>query len=1179
MKSPITIKLRNLADMELAYRRLRDDISAIELAYPDSQVTTALLSSMRRLLVQVVLADRYVGVYVDGSIEEAETIAYTPISTLAELHTLVKGNLKGKFQLTADIDATDDCLVGGDYYNGGEGWEPIGTIDGGEGGNADSGFQGIFDGNGFKITGIKCNRPTEDYQAFFGFIGTGGVVKNLEIADTILSGRSQMGGLCGGNAGLVYNCHVTGASTVSGNNTSLDYSGNIGGVVGDNDGTLRLCSAAGTITGLRDVGGVSGDNDGLLQNCWFLGDVYCSVVSDAGLISGDNKGFIDYIPMADMPITKGTIYGCYGVGTVQSFDIAEIGTPDPTGNIALGVGDSRGGKISASYAVGTVSGKNPDVAGFVGNNDLGDNSLGETIDSIISNCYCEATVTPIGNLPLEGAVGGFVGKNKGGQIYNCYSVSTVNGTDGVEREHIEGFCGNNSNDDLIGTISNCFFNKTLYVSVYGDEDGLSLGKTTSQLRQQATFEGWDFGSVWSIDEGLGYPSLPDMPEATIEGSNGPVEVFPIQIIGTNSLTGDVRPKVVPGHVIFATECEDGIVRTPIIVEDKNFPVGRGDITDGVVGKDQLGDLSGNDIAGEGLRWDVTENIRVNQGDGLSINDDDELVVDPGFGLDINEDGEVVVDPGEFNGVGLDIDGDGKLEVDLSEVPVTDLDFTDIVDEITIGFDNPKAYVAGKTYEEGEKVSYDGTNYVSIQDDNTGNTPDSSPLWWTSITDQKVLKIKEGVPGDGLQWSTNGKIEINHNATYLNINASNELTLEDKSIGEAKLSDTLESTTIHFNTSDQLSVVDDSIGRSKLGDDNGDTILGDGLDWDATNKIEVDLSEVPVTDLDFKHTSPHNNLLNADFERWSAGDALAPDNWTLYGVGASVAKEDALEKIGDYSAKLTSAVGASASLIQEIHEVRSIGYWSGRSVTFGAWVYATVANKVRLYIGDNVGDSFSSYHTGDSSWQWLSVTRDIDESATAVKAYLYVAANSVGYIDGAMLIEGSNDFAFYPHVLDVVRDALGDGLDYDETDNSITVDLSEVISIDGDTLDADTTDQTNNNWYTVLEKQVTAAEGTNLDIRLFMPVKSTDIGVGDKRGKFNVQLCIGTSIAVGSTIVEGRYELPDHGDQIPVVMSVIRKDITAADPYIRVQIKNDDYTINQTHIDCADKDGQFTIIVF
>ena len=129
----------------------------------------------------------------------------------------------------------------------------------------------------------------------------------------------------------------------------------------------------------------------------------------------------------------------------------------------------------------------------------------------------------------------------------------------------------------------------------------------------------------------------------------------------------------------------------------------------------------------------------------------------------------------------------------------------------------------------------------------------------------------------------------------------------------------------------------------------------------------------------------------------------------------------------------------------------------------------------------------------------------------------------------------------------------------------------------DTIKEDGTLYPDNDWHTVLEEQVTAEIGDNLDIRLFLPVRAVDIGIGDKRGKFSCRCCIGTLGEIGSTIVEGKYELPDHGDQIPVVMCITRKNIEVQNPYIRIQLRNDDYTVQQIRIDCADRDGQFSII--
>jgi hypothetical protein len=62
------------------------------------------------------------------------------------------------FLQTADIDLSG--------FQTDEGWEPIGSLD--------YPFEGSFDGNGFKITGLKINRPNVGYVGLFGFVGSSG---------------------------------------------------------------------------------------------------------------------------------------------------------------------------------------------------------------------------------------------------------------------------------------------------------------------------------------------------------------------------------------------------------------------------------------------------------------------------------------------------------------------------------------------------------------------------------------------------------------------------------------------------------------------------------------------------------------------------------------------------------------------------------------------------------------------------------------------------------------------------------------------------------------------------------------------------------------------------------------------------------------------------------------------
>lgn len=152
---------------------------------------------------------------------------------------------------------------------------------------------------------------------------------------------------------------------------------------------------------------------------------------------------------------------------------------------------------------------------------------------------------------------------------------------------------------------------------------------------------------------------------------------------------------------------------------------------------------------------------------------------------------------------------------------------------------------------------------------------------------------------------------------------------------------------------------------------------------------------------------NKNLLEwSNMEDWVSGTTVAPTEHTLSGTGATIARNSSIVKRGTYSAAVTR-VGNDATLY---HDLPTYASYLGRKMTFGAWVYATVASRARLSIGDGVGTTNSSYHTGDSTWQFLTVTRNIDPTATRIRCGMEVnTGNTVGYFDGGVLVEGASVF--------------------------------------------------------------------------------------------------------------------------------------------------------------------------
>jgi len=150
-------------------------------------------------------------------------------------------------------------------------------------GNSDvNNFRGIFNGNGFKITGLNVNIGTTTRGGLFGY--NSGTIENLGVIGTVVGG-SQTGGIVGinfpGNS-IIRNSYFSG--TVNGTNS-------VGGIAGRNDGTIQNCYNTATITGSSNsVGGITGENtnNAILISSYNIGDV--SGTTNVGGIAGQNGG-------------------------------------------------------------------------------------------------------------------------------------------------------------------------------------------------------------------------------------------------------------------------------------------------------------------------------------------------------------------------------------------------------------------------------------------------------------------------------------------------------------------------------------------------------------------------------------------------------------------------------------------------------------------------------------------------------------------------------------------------------------------------------------------------------------------------------------------------------------------------------------------------------------------------
>ena len=142
--------------------------------------------------------------------------------------------------------------------------------------------------------------------------------------------------------------------------------------------------------------------------------------------------------------------------------------------------------------------------------------------------------------------------------------------------------------------------------------------------------------------------------------------------------------------------------------------------------------------------------------------------------------------------------------------------------------------------------------------------------------------------------------------------------------------------------------------------------------------------------------------------WSAGTSSTPDWWSFGDDNSTIAKDTANFKIGATSAAITHTASTRRLVLQQnvVDNYWPVARWQGRTVTFGCWVRTSTVGKARLEVEDGVGCTFSSDHTGGGGWEFLTVTRTLDASATKLMAKCRIFGGTVtAQFDGAILVRG------------------------------------------------------------------------------------------------------------------------------------------------------------------------------
>ena len=269
------------------------------------------------------------------------------LRNLAKLVNSNGGKTPINITLTGDITLTEE-------------WTPIGT-------SFSNSYTGTFDGGNHTITGLTVTGSNE-YAGLFGYIGSGGKVKNVTLKDVKIESKHDVGsagGVAGWSDGNIENCSVSGRVSGSGNN------GTAGGVVGFQvGGSLTGCSSSATVNAGGVAGGVAGltNSGATLTACYATGDVTLESSGTGSYFAGGvvgNNG------------SSSTLKACYAWGSVTGSGSGTVYVGGVTGSNDLGT-------LTACYhAKGTVSGPGGATGGVAGRN-FKDSMFG---GGIITACY------------------------------------------------------------------------------------------------------------------------------------------------------------------------------------------------------------------------------------------------------------------------------------------------------------------------------------------------------------------------------------------------------------------------------------------------------------------------------------------------------------------------------------------------------------------------------------------------------------------------------------------------------------------------------------------------------------------------------------------------------------------------------------------------------------------------
>jgi len=290
---------------------------------------------------------------------------YMTVDTATDLQN-INSNLAGKYAVNTDIDASSVAN-----------FVPI--AHGANTGDDTQGFSGIFDGQGHTIDHLTVNDSSDLTAGLFSQTSSSGIIRNVGIKNasvTSTDSGAAVGGLVGENYGSISASYASG--TVAGNGLGNTV---VGGLVGENDGTISNTYSSASVSGITTSS---------CNNCVWIG----GLVGDNGLINYNTATISNSLATGSVAATGSGAASIGGVAGENDasingsyFDMQSTGQSGGDGFCNLCISDGITGQTTAQLQSGSLP------SGF-----------SSSIWRAASGAYPKFTWEPLPGLSISGTV-------------------------------------------------------------------------------------------------------------------------------------------------------------------------------------------------------------------------------------------------------------------------------------------------------------------------------------------------------------------------------------------------------------------------------------------------------------------------------------------------------------------------------------------------------------------------------------------------------------------------------------------------------------------------------------------------------------------------------------------------------------------------------------------------------